>query len=88
MSIVFEPKIKAKMALLAGLPPSLEMEEIDLLVKLRALKMSYEDCAKILKRDPGHCSGTVHRLGLYSTISKRREILISKELKPTMAHAR
>ena len=88
MSIVFKPKIPDQFIAPSGIQKMqksyktpLEMDEIDLLVKLRALKVSFEECGRIMKREPGHCSGTVHRLQLYQTINTRRQILINKEMK-------
>ncbi len=87
MSLVFKPKIPAYFKGPVGVEKikhravnPFSQDEVNLLVELRALNMSYKDCAGILKRCEGNCSHTVFRLKLYSEIDRKRQILINEVL--------
>ena len=87
MSLVFKPKIPDYFKGPVGVEKikhrainPFSKGEVELLVKLRALNMSYKECGAILKRCEGNCSHTVFRLKLYSEIDRKRQILIDEVL--------
>ena len=87
MSLVFKPKIPSYFRAPTGIEKikhravnPFSQDEVDLLVKLRALNVPYKECGAILKRCEGNCSHTVFRLKLYSEIDRKRQILIDEVL--------
>jgi len=58
-----------------------EEKEIELLIELRALKVSFSQCDKMLKRKQGSCSNCIQFRNLYEKINSKRQALIQGVLK-------
>ena len=83
MSLVFKPKIPARLKKPTGFDQTqfvqnkpFSQNELDLLVKLRALNMPVGQCGKILKRSIQSCRTTINRKKLFTKIRKQRKTLI------------
>tara|TARA_R110000737_G_scaffold318340_1_gene329243 strand:+ start:420 stop:725 length:306 start_codon:yes stop_codon:yes gene_type:complete len=89
MSIAFKPKIPdsfeqlKKVAVVPVLMPESvtsriywSEEEMDVLIRMRALNLPLSECGKRIKRSANSCGGVIHHYQLYSTIEKKREELI------------
>ena len=87
MSLVFKPKIKESYnvpakSVLAKRPLSTSnpITEADLarIVKLRALNVSYNDIAKLIRRSANTCAFHVHDKMLFIEINKRQKRMIAE----------
>ena len=58
-----------------------EKREIEFLIELRALRVSFLECDKMLKRKQGSCSNCIQSRKLYEKINKKRQALIQGVLK-------
>ena len=56
-------------------------KEIEYLITLRALKVSFSQCDKMLKRKQGSCSNCIQFRNLYEKINSKRQALIQGVLK-------
>ena len=91
MSLIFKPRIakflaaKAKAKAKARNPHqeqyTWEEREIEFLIELRALKVSFLQCDKMLKRKQGSCSNCIQYRNLYEKINSKRQALIQGVLK-------
>ena len=93
MSLIFKPRIakflaakaKAKAKAKASNPHqeqyTWEEREIEFLIELRALKVSFLQCDKMLKRKQGSCSNCIQSRNLYEKINSKRQALIQGVLK-------
>jgi|TARA_B110000902_G_scaffold110494_1_gene130449 hypothetical protein len=90
MSIVFTPKIsfsfgsgKMEKRNVAPKGPTAvywSTTELNNLVELRAIGLSYKDCAKLLGRSQTACISACDGNSLHSSIGKRRQKLINEVL--------
>tara|TARA_B110000908_G_C10127253_1_gene390466 strand:- start:135 stop:428 length:294 start_codon:yes stop_codon:yes gene_type:complete len=92
MSLVFTPKIpknlipvktpdKAKGRRWPELKRNLwSQTDTNVLIGLRAVGVSYKDCAKILKRSHATCVGVIANGDLYAMINAKRKLLIDEVL--------
>jgi len=90
MSIVFTPKIsfsfgsgkmeKRNVAPKGPSPVYWSTTELNNLVELRAIGLSYKDCAKLLGRSQTACISACDGNSLHSAIGKRRQKLINEVL--------
>ena len=55
---------------------SWNMAEINILINLRAVKLSHKECGERLKRSANSCSSVIHANNLYVDILKKRNELI------------
>ena len=87
MSLVFKPKIRDTYSVPARtviekrpLSTSNPITEVDLarIVKLRALNVSYNDIAKLIRRSANTCAFHVHDKMLFIEINKRQKRMIAE----------
>ena len=88
MSLVFTPKIPKTLRQVAPLDKSKREniiernpwseKEIDLLINLRAIGVSYRDCGRILHRSQSTCSSMVANSNLYWRINEKRKANINE----------
>jgi hypothetical protein len=93
MSLIFKPRIayhfgsakflasKAKASNSHQEQYTWEEREIEFLIELRALKVSFLQCDKMLKRKQGSCSNCIQSRNLYEKINSKRQALIQGVLK-------
>lgn len=93
MSLIFKPRIayhfgsakvlaaKAKSRNSHQEQYTWEEKEIQFLIELRALKVSFSQCDKMLKRKKGSCSNCIQFRNLYEKINSKRQALIQGVLK-------
>ena len=93
MSLIFKPRIayhfgsakflaaKAKARNPHQEQYTWEEREIEFLIELRALKVSFLQCDKMLKRKQGSCSNCIQYRNLYEKINSKRQALIQGVLK-------
>lgn len=55
-------------------------DQLDLLVELRILKCSMDQCGEILGRSGNSCCGAIQTHNLYGVIADKRKLLIQKAL--------
>ena len=55
-------------------------DQLDLLVELRVLKCSMDQCGELLDRSGNSCCGAIQTHNLYGVIEKKRKLLIEKAL--------
>jgi len=97
MSLIFNPKIAEsykkvfsfgsgkkdpKLKTLPIKPILWPEEDIDKLVKLRAIGVTYKACAKTLGRTANSCGSAVQTHDLYGAVLARRKQLIKEALAP------
>jgi hypothetical protein len=56
-------------------------EELDKLIAMRALSMSYPECGSALNRSSNSCGSAVYTNNLYDTINKLRKRMIKEAIK-------
>jgi hypothetical protein len=92
MSLVFKPKIRDTYRVPARtviekrpLSTSNPITEVDLarIVKLRALNVSYNDIAKLIRRSANTCAFHVHDKMLFVEINERKK----KQIEEVMSNA-
>lgn len=92
MSLVFKPKIRDTYSVPARtviekrpLSTSNPITEVDLarIVKLRALNVSYNDIAKLIRRSANTCAFHVHDKMLFVEINERKK----KQIEEVMSNA-
>jgi hypothetical protein len=89
MSLIFKPRIAKFLAAKAKAKArnphqeqyTWEEREIEFLIELRALKVSFLQCDKMLKRKQGSCSNCIQYRNLYEKINSKRQALIQGVLK-------
>ena len=87
MSIVFKPKIKASYAsvpaasVVAKQPKTaynpISDQDIERIINLRAMNMSYDKIAKLIHRSPNTCAWHVHNRSLFIDVNQRQQKLIN-----------
>lgn len=76
----FKPKIPESFSTAVRHQESWTDSDLDMLMELRALSVSFVDCGKILKRRPASCTMAVSTNKLYEAISKKRKQLINNTI--------
>ena len=84
----FKPKIPESFSTAVRNQESWIDSDLDLLMELRALSVSFVDCGKILKRRPASCTMAVSTNKLYEAISKKRKQLINNTIYPSQGVTR
>ena len=76
----FKPKIPESFSTAVRHQESWTDSDLDMLMELHALSVSFVDCGKILKRRPASCTMAVSTNKLYEAISKKRKQLINNTI--------
>jgi hypothetical protein len=92
MSITFKPKIPSSWHFGSGKKSITKVKrsrpntvywstvELSILIKLRALGLSYKDCGIQMNRTQGACVSAVDSNNLYAEVDKKRKALIKEAL--------